>query len=127
MKLMFSFFRCIGEAIVAKGLRGLLGEVPLVDTLLDVARDAWKRFRERPQARETIQEMAQATAEEIKVAVAAAVQEATADQPAAVRENMTLYLEQLPGAVRRSLRRPSDPSGRTVPPQVALDRPEALA
>ena len=42
MKLMFAFFRCVGEAVCSKGLRGLLGEVPLVDTLLSVAEDAWK-------------------------------------------------------------------------------------
>jgi serine/threonine protein kinase len=47
-------------------------------------------------------------------------------QPAAVREAARTYLNQVPGCVQRSLRRPEDPSGRTVPAGLVLRRAEDL-
>jgi hypothetical protein len=44
-----------------------------------------------------------------------------------VQEALGAYLSQVPDAVRRSLRRPSDPAGGTVPYGLPLARPEDLA
>ncbi len=49
-----------------------------------------------------------------------------ADQPEAVRQAARTYLNQLPGRVQHSLRRPEDPSGRTVPAGLVLRRAEDL-
>jgi serine/threonine protein kinase len=49
-----------------------------------------------------------------------------ADQPEAVRQAARTYLNQVPGCVQRSLRRPEDPSGRTVPAGLVLRRAEDL-
>jgi hypothetical protein len=49
-----------------------------------------------------------------------------AGQPQAVRQAARTYLGQLPGRVQRSLRRPEDPSGRTVPAGLVLRRAEDL-
>ncbi len=49
-----------------------------------------------------------------------------ADQPEAVRQAARTYLNQIPGCVQRSLRRPEDPSGRTVPPGLVLRHAEDL-
>src|SRR5262249_5907756 len=49
-----------------------------------------------------------------------------AEQPPEVQQALTAYLEQLPAAIRQSLRRPADPSGMTVPATLALKRPEDL-
>ena len=42
---MYVALRCIGEAIVARGVRGLAEMVPGGGFLLDVAEDALKRLR----------------------------------------------------------------------------------
>src|SRR4051794_41154495 len=47
-----------------------------------------------------------------------------ADQSEAVRQAARTYLSQIPGRVQRSLRRPEDPSGRTIPAAFALRRAE---
>src|SRR5262245_33871087 len=49
-----------------------------------------------------------------------------ADQPEAVRQAARSYLNQIPSRVQRSLRRPEDPSGRTVPAGLVLRRAEDL-
>jgi hypothetical protein len=49
-----------------------------------------------------------------------------AGQPEAAREAARTYLNQVPGRVQRSLRRPEDPSGRTVPAGLTLRRAEDL-
>src|SRR5205823_751819 len=54
------------------------------------------------------------------------VKEIAADQPESVRQTVTNYLTLMPGAIHRSLRRPSDPSGKTVPPQLSLTKADDL-
>jgi hypothetical protein len=49
-----------------------------------------------------------------------------AGQSAAERQAARTYLNQIPGRVQRSLRRPEDPSGRTVPAGLVLRRAEDL-
>jgi hypothetical protein len=49
-----------------------------------------------------------------------------AEQPEVVRQAVRTYLNQLPGRVQSSLRRPEDPSGRTVPAGLVLRRAEDL-
>jgi len=43
--------RCVGAAVAAQGLRGLVGLIPFGDRLYDIASDAFERFR--TQARES--------------------------------------------------------------------------
>ena len=64
--------------------------------------------------------------EQVLQQVEADVQAVAADQPPEVRQALTAYLTQVPAAIRRSLRRPSDPTGTTVPATLALSRPEDL-
>ena len=68
-------------------------------------------------------QLAQAPAEQVLQQVEADVQAVAADQPAEVQQALTAYLTQVPAAIRRSLRRPSDPTGTTVPATLALSRP----
>ena len=49
-----------------------------------------------------------------------AVQEAAAGRPEAERQELATYLMQVPAAIRCSFRRPTDPSGRTVPAGLVL-------
>ena len=40
-----NFLRCIGEAVVAQGMRGLMGFVPMGEKVYDVAANAVERYR----------------------------------------------------------------------------------
>ena len=45
------FLRLVGEAILAQGLRGLMGVVPLGEKIYDVANDAVQRYRKEKRER----------------------------------------------------------------------------
>jgi len=45
---IFAFCRCVGEAVLAKGARGLAGLVPFGDHLYDIAAHALKRCPDAP-------------------------------------------------------------------------------
>ena len=127
---MRAVFECVALAIKNKGVRGLCELVPGGQYLLDVCGEAFKLLRERrrdAQLREELAKVAAASAEEArKTAEEVARQvvgESNPDEAAAVG----LYLAQIPGAVRHSLKRSEDPSGRTVPPELAINSPADLA
>src|SRR5204862_2123071 len=92
--------------------------------------DAYRILKERKrhnEIREELAKVASLSAEEArKVAEEVAkhvANEARPDEQVALE----LYLTQIPGAVRASLKRADDPSGKTVPPDFALDSPQDLA
>jgi Protein kinase domain len=58
--------------------------------------------------------------------VDALIAEMGADHAEGVRQAARAYLNQVPGRIQSSLRRPDDPSGRTVPPSLVLRRAEEL-
>jgi serine/threonine protein kinase len=127
---MRAVFECVALAIKNKGVRGLCELVPGGQYLLDVCGEAFKLWRERrrdAQLREELAKVAAASVEEArKTAEEVARQvvgESNPDEAAAVG----LYLAQIPGAVRASLKRSEDPTGRTVPPELALNSPADLA
>jgi|GEM_PF-3410482 len=127
---MIAFFRCVAEAVAEHGLRGLAEMVPGGPFALAVATSAWKKYRERKkeaEVREEIQKLAQATFEEARnqaiEAVKATVPETT---PVEDRLNLELYLSQVPGTVRASLKRPDDATGTTVPSSFVLNSPDDL-
>ena len=58
---MLALMQCVGEAVMSKGVRGLVGMVPGGAFLYDVAADAMKRMKDRKQARQLREEVLQAT------------------------------------------------------------------
>ena len=127
---MFAVFECVAEAVMNKGVRGLCDFVPGGNYLVDVAGQAYQMLRQRRKAAELREDLAKIaaastdearkTAEEVarKVAGAANVEE---------RISLELYLTQMPGAVRASLKRTEDPTGLTVPPDFAMNAPGDVA
>ncbi len=119
--------QCIGRAVVKHGCKALLGCLPFGASLYDIASDAldeWKKHQTDLKRRAELEELAQMTADQVR---------AQAEQAAAAvvkspkeREALAGYLARLPGVVRRSLARPDDMTGRTVPAALPLDRPEDL-
>jgi serine/threonine protein kinase len=119
------FLKCVGKAV----LKAAVKAIPFGEVVLEVATgvcDEWNKQRNEAQRRAELQWLAQATASEVKTQVDAIVQEIAASQAEAVRQVVQNYLRQVPGAVHRSLRRASDPTGRTVPSLLSLSKPDDL-
>jgi WD40 repeat protein/serine/threonine protein kinase len=126
---MIVLFQCVAEAVMAKGVKGLVDLVPGGGYLFDVAQESLKRLRERRQLNQLKAEIvhaAQASFEESKQTAEKVVQEVAPDLPIEDRITLELYLTQIPGAVRQSLRRAEDPSGKSVPANFGLDDPADL-
>ncbi len=123
---MLDFLKCVAESVVEKGVRGLAEMVPGGVYAYDVAAGAWQKYRERKkdaEIRAEIQELAQASFEDARTAAAEVVQ-AVVPGGKEAEIALELYLTQIPGAVRQSLKRPDDPTGKTVPAAFALKSPE---
>jgi hypothetical protein len=130
------FLYCLARAVVKNGFKILADAVPFGGALYDVAVDTWQEHRQgragepaaKPEAALAgeLQGLAQAPAGQVRREVAEAVQQAAGDQPPELQLALSSYLTQVPAMVRRVSRRPSDPTGTTVPPALAPRRPEDL-
>jgi len=124
-----AFLECVAQAVMGRGVRGLCEFVPGGPYLFDVAGDALRLFREKrrgDQLREEVSAAAAASADDAKRIAAEVAQEVASSGPPEDRLALELYLTQIPAAVRASLKRAADPTGRTVPPDLALDAPADL-
>ena len=124
MPLPLIFLKCVGKA-VAKYIGNQLG----FGVGGDVAADIWESWCKERAAQERVAEMealAQAAVSVMRVAVAEVVQEVAGDKLDALQQAVANYLLQIPAAVRRTLRRPADPSGRTAPPAFRLEKADDL-
>jgi serine/threonine protein kinase len=120
--------RCLARAVMKNAPRALLSCLPFGEALYDIARDtiqAWKEARRSAVERRVELEQLANTRPDDARAQAEAVATETVHSP---EERFALagYLERLPGVVRRSLSRPEDMSGRTVPASLPLERAEDL-
>src|SRR5262249_50719473 len=79
------------------------------------------------EVRAEIQQLAQASFDEARKAAAEAVKQGAPTATVEDRQALELYLSQVPGAVRASLKRPEDATGRTVPPAFSLATPDDMA
>jgi eukaryotic-like serine/threonine-protein kinase len=123
------WLKCVGKALCNKGGKALAGLLPFGDSLYEITAEVIENLRQERQEEEiraALEQVAQLSNAEAHAAAVAVVAEVAGDQPPAVQEQLTFYLELLPCAARQSLRRPTDPSGRTVPPNRRIDRPEDL-
>jgi hypothetical protein len=116
---------CIGRAVVKNGPRALASAVPFGESLFDIATNAFQEYRKdhgEGHLRAELQQLAQATPAEVHQVA----EQVAAHGPAEIRLSLVSYLDQLPSAVHQSLRRPSDPEGRTVPSGRPLTKAEDL-
>ena len=127
---MLAVFQCVALAIKENGLRGLSELVPGGQYILNVAKQAYKLLRERQKEaaiKEEIAKVAAASIEEAKKVAEQVAKQVANEAPPEERIALELYLTQLPGAVRQSLKRADDPTGKTVPPEWAIEIPEDFA
>jgi len=121
------FIQCVASAICEKGIKGLLEMVPGGPYIYSVAEAALKKYQERKKAaqqQEEIQQLAQKVFEQARVegiqAGLEAVAEAKITPTPEEQECLNQFLIAIPAHVRQSLKRPEDPTGRSVPNAFAL-------
>jgi hypothetical protein len=124
--MRFRLLWCLAKAAVKHGVKYLMDQVPGGGPVYDMVVDAWEDYRrnEREDAlRVELQALVQAPPDQVRQEVEAAVRAEAAGWPEATQRVLAAYLTQVPAAIRRSLRRHSDPSGSTVPPSLSLRYP----
>jgi len=128
MRTPLSLLKFVAKALGNAVGFGVAGDL-IVDVLPEVAQDVWKWWgadRTAEQRRADVEAVAQAGAEEVRQQASEIVLELIADKPPEVRRAVETYLTQVPAAVRRSLRRPTDPTGTTVPANLAPAKADDL-
>src|SRR5262249_21085999 len=128
MQTPAALLRFIGRAILNAAGAGFVGDFA-ADVLPEMARDIWgwwNNDRHEAQKRLEMEALAQAQSAEIRRVVKEVLADIASDQPPEVQQKLALYLLQVPATVRRTLRRPSDATGTTLPPALALRKPEDL-
>src|SRR5262249_22646347 len=126
MSLPFAFLKIVGKGVLNAVGGGFVGDV-LVDVLPEVAQDVcawWKKDRTPEQRRGDVEALARAPEAEVRAAVDEIVLELAADRPPEARQALSLYLRQVPDALRQSLRRPADPAGCSLPALRPLEEPD---
>ena len=121
------FFQCVAEAVAENGVQGLASLVPGAEYALRVAQGAYQRYRQRikdAEIRAEVKQLAESSFEEARVAAVEAARDVAGRAPIEDRVKLELFLSQIPGAVRHSLKRPDDVSGRTVPGGYVLASPD---
>jgi formylglycine-generating enzyme required for sulfatase activity len=116
---------CLGKA----ALKAALKAVPFGEAVVDFASDAyaaWSQETDEAKRRTEVETLAQASRQEVRSVVLQVVQEIASDQPEQVRQTVANYLDLVPTTIHRSLRRPADPTGTTVPASLVLHKPEDL-
>jgi len=124
------FLQCVGEAIVAQGMRGLMGMVPMGEQLFNVSKDAIERYRKarrEKKIKEDAEKVIQARLDEVREEAKRIAHEVAAGLSEEEIIQLELYLAQIPAVARQSLKRPADPSGTTIPAAFNLENPIELA
>lgn len=126
--MVLELFGCLSRAVIKNAPKALVSCLPFGEALYDIARDAMTEWQSRRRSllerRVELEQLANQTPDSAR-AQAEAAAAAVARNPEE-RAALAGYLERLPGVVRRSLARPEDMHGRTVPASHALERAEDL-
>jgi formylglycine-generating enzyme required for sulfatase activity len=124
MRSPLAFMRVVARAALNAVGGGVAGDLA-VSLLPEVARDVWKwwgKDKPREELRDAVEAVAQLPPAEAHQLAQEAVAAEGADKPEAARQTVAGYLEMIPLAVRQSLRRPEDPSGKTVSSSFTLNK-----
>src|SRR5437016_111398 len=104
--------------VLKTGANVLTGGVPVGEICAEIWESYERSGRGEKQVRADVQQLA--ASPDTPAQIAQAVRETAGDQPPDIQLALSLYLEQVPGTVRRSLRSLTDPTGRTVPAGLSL-------
>jgi formylglycine-generating enzyme required for sulfatase activity len=126
MNTPFALLKAVARAVLNAVGAGVAGDV-VVDLLPEVAQDVWawwQKERTPEERRAELEALARAPEKEVQEAVGRVVAEVAAGAPPEVQLQLRRYLSEVPTAVRRSLRRPADPAGLTLPYLFSLEGPD---
>lgn len=114
MALNSILLRCLAKSAI-KHVTNLLTFGVGGDLLTDFW-DAWRQAQDEDRRRAEIERLASASPTDVRATAAQIIREEGAALPAEQQRQLAAWLTQTPAAIRRSLRRPADPSGKTVAP-----------
>lgn len=124
MALVFPLLSGIGKIVL-----NCVGVGQISEVLVEVAGavlNEWSGRHEANERQAELERLARATADEVRAQVAEIVAELAHDRTPGEQARLTGYLTQVPAMVRRTLRRPSDPSGSTILPQLMPQQADDL-
>ena len=116
MRTPLMLLKFAGKGLLNAFGGGIGGDL-VFEVLPDVAADVWNWWsaeRNAGERRADLAAVAQATPAEVRADIDILVKELALERPVATQQALGLYLSLIPGQVRKSLRRPADPSGTTV-------------
>src|SRR5262245_34188848 len=145
----------LGRVLVRKGLKALeplATLVPYGNNLLEIAQATWNDYtrsvaegpapgvpgkgepvqpptvsgRVETALRSDLESLVRATPATVRQQVEQIAEQLAGDQPVELRQALANYLAQVPATLRRSTRRPSDPTGTTLPGNLLLRKGEDL-
>jgi formylglycine-generating enzyme required for sulfatase activity len=128
MAVTLSLLRIVGKTLLNAVGGGFVGDL-VCEVLPEVAEKSWKDWskeKTEPQRRAEVEQLAQAPDEEMRRWVQETLDEVAPGQSTEVRGQLAGYLMQLPACVRQNMRRPTDPTGSTVPAGLALRKASDL-
>jgi serine/threonine protein kinase len=126
---MSRLLRCVAHGVMKNAGRFLFSLVPGGEVVYDIAISAYEEYRlehHSAELRAEVQALAAAPPEQLQGEVQAVVEAVAGTESKEVQQQLADYLSQVPASCRRSLRRPSDPAGLTVPPGLEFKNPEDL-
>src|SRR5581483_7248967 len=125
MKLQAGLMKCVAKAVVKYG-GNIVGGGIAGNLVYDIW-EGWEKARKSEgEKKAELEALAQQPAAKLKDDLALVLQEVAPNQPPEVRQALEMYLQQIPAMVRRSLKRPADAQGHSVPAHMKLSKPEDL-
>jgi serine/threonine protein kinase len=129
MSASLALLESIGSALADDGLDLLLAGEPLGERLVDVAGKTlvdWGKRRSGREQEAELEALARSGVGDLRREAGELAERLVPGPAGRERQALLGYLLQVPSAVRQGLRRPSDPSGKTLPTGLRLRRPEDL-
>jgi serine/threonine protein kinase len=126
MPVPTSLLQAIGVAALPIMTGGASSLVEMGSGIASKVWEWWSKRKEEKERRAELEALAQATFSELRTTVHEVVEALSVKQPGADTARLESYLLAVPAQVRRTLRRPSDASGRTIPAELPLARMEDL-
>jgi len=121
-----SLLQVIGKSALPVITGGVSSVVEIGSVIGSHVWEWWGKQKKEQERRAELESLAQATAAELRTIVREIVAELAGSYSRADQSRLESYLLAVPAQVRRTLRRPSDVIGRTVPTDLALGRMEDL-
>jgi serine/threonine protein kinase len=126
MRTPVTILKIVSKAALNAVGAGVAGDLAL-EILPDVARDVWQWWAKghpHEDLRAEVQALAALPDDEAHRLAGEAAADACTLKPESLQLVLTSYLASVPAAIRRSQRRPADPTGRTVCTGLRLNGPE---